>query len=180
MTDLGGGVGSLTWVAEIIQPKQDKRCLKMVQKRNQIPNQSRWKTLNREVKARAGRKTECIGTVQAEGSSTLEQEPRAKSRAESRIHFLGEGEAFEVPVILDCNKGDSALLPLVGLRKGQGWGVAQSPSFPVWASVVVQMLPGLHLIAVQHYRRQGSGHGLGSAKPLAGHLGSSHTSSGTF
>ena len=113
-------MGSLTWVAEIIQPKQDKRCLKMVQKRNQIPNQSRWKTLNREVKARAGRKTECIGTVQAEGSSTLEQEPRAKSRAESRIHFLGEGEAFEEPVILDCNKGDSALLPLVGLRKGQG------------------------------------------------------------
>ena len=178
MTDLGGRVGSLTWVAEIIQPKQDKGCLKMVQKRKQIPNQSRWKTLNREVKARAG-ETECTGTVQAEGSSALEQEPRAKSRAESRIHFLGEGEALEVPVILDCNKGDSALLPLVGLWKGQGWR-AQSLSFPVWASAEVQMLPGLHLIAVQHYRRQGSGHGLGSAEPLAGHFGSSHTSWGTF
>lgn len=57
--------------------------------------------LNREVKARARRKTECIGTAQAEGSCRLEQEPRENSRAESRIHFLGGGEAFEVPVILD-------------------------------------------------------------------------------
>lgn len=57
--------------------------------------------LNREVKARARRKTECIGTVQAEGGSRLEQEPRENSRAGSRILFLGEGEAFEVPVSSD-------------------------------------------------------------------------------
>ena len=52
---------------------------------------------------------------------------------------------------------------------------------PCGASVRVQLLPGLSLTADQRSRGQeGSGHSLGSAKPLFMGFASSHTSLGTF